>query len=260
MNPISFLIAHHVGAIVAWCCLSLVNAMSNYPGPNAHGLAVFLHYVLDAVSFLSKANVQQGLFGFLKLPIFHRAGNAPKAAPAVSVAGGGAVRGYAIPWLLPVLVLGIPLLLVAALRAVFSRVETYPEMKRRWRRKWGHGSAGSVALLMLCLGAVYGLASCAALKPLPGQLLNCGESVAPSAIATVAPQVGQVLSGQSPTWQSDLSSLITNVGLPAVECAVQQLVGDLSSKSTSSALSPKEQVAYVRAQAWLAGVQQGAGH
>lgn len=133
---------------------SIIVALTPYP--KEQGLAKKVLQVLNLLSFL----VHKDSPGTLKFPFLQ---SPPPGVIGSKLGAAPAPRGYAIPWLLFVLVLGLPLLLVAAVWAWARGVETYPEMKRRWRR--GEGSAGGLraAVLVLCLGALSGLCSCAAI-------------------------------------------------------------------------------------------------
>lgn len=79
--------------------------------------------------------------------------HAAVVAPAVATTPGGAsvtlpapvapTAGFANPvFLLCLTVIGIPLTIILAVWAWARTAETYPEMRQRWRRNWGEGSAG----------------------------------------------------------------------------------------------------------------------
>jgi hypothetical protein len=68
-----------VCSILGWVFVSLLNAISSYPGPEANKVELGLHIAQDAVSFLSRWHMNQGLFGYLKLPLIQTAIMGPPA-------------------------------------------------------------------------------------------------------------------------------------------------------------------------------------
>ena len=111
------------------------------------------------------------------------------------------------------------------------------------------GAVPPVAVLALCL-AIGGMVACAHLTPLEQGLVNCGEAALSTEATAFGPQVLAILSGGAVDWATQLSQLVTTVGTGIV-CAVEQIVQSIQGKAELGALAPSDQIALVRAQAWL---------
>jgi hypothetical protein len=105
------------------------------------------------------------------------------------------------------------------------------------------------AALLLCL-AVGSWVACAHVTPLEQNLINCGEAALSTEATAVGPQVLSILTGGAVDWASQLTQLVTTLGTGVV-CAVQAIVNSITNKATAGALAPADQIALVRAQAWL---------
>jgi hypothetical protein len=114
----------------------------------------------------------------------------------------------------------------------------------------GNGGFISPALAlagaMLAFGLILALNGCATV---PGRIaIACEEQGIQSQLPQISSQVTSILGGNSPNWQDALDSLLASQGT-AVICAVEALVGSLTSRS--AALPPHEELVLVRSQVWL---------
>lgn len=103
-------------------------------------------------------------------------------------------------------------------------------------------------LLILALGV--GHMACTT-TPLGTALINCGEADLSTTATQLGPSVLSLLSGGAVDWAAQLSQLVVTQGV-AVVCAVQAIVQSIQGKlATAGELAPSDQVALLRAQAFL---------
>ena len=103
---------------------------------------------------------------------------------------------------------------------------------------------------MLVLIGILSLHLACATTPLGTALINCGEAALSTEATAVGPQVLSILTGGAVDWATQLSQLVVTLGTGVV-CAVQAIVNSITNKATAGELAPSDQIALVRAQAWL---------
>ena len=109
------------------------------------------------------------------------------------------------------------------------------------------GAVPPAAALLFLLPFLH--LSCAT-TPLGTALINCGEADLSTSATQLGPSVLSLLSGGAVDWAAQLSSLVVTQGV-AVVCAVQAIVQSIQGKLAVGELAPADQIALLRAQAFL---------
>jgi hypothetical protein len=110
------------------------------------------------------------------------------------------------------------------------------------------GGFAKLGLLPFTIALCLAL-SCAT-TPLGTALINCGEADLSTSATQLGPSVLSLLSGGAVDWAAQLSSLVVTQGV-AVVCAVQAIVQSIQGKLAVGELAPADQIALLRAQAFL---------